>query len=148
LRSQKKFAMAMIPPTKMPNPVLAGKKIKLAKVRISSNARLPLMMTAKMLSSFILVIIPVDLPAGYHVDVLEAGCNADKEKDKKEPWFRTEPAIKRQTEPNPDRDGQGDRDAQTRYYGKVAEKLFIVIVHDWSRMQIDARNRYSISRQM
>ena len=57
-------------------------------------------------TSLIVVIISADLPAGDYVDVFEAGSDADKEKNIKEPGLRTKPTVKCQAEPDADRDGQ------------------------------------------
>ena len=108
LRIQMKLTTAMRPPAKTPRPIFLEKKTKPAKVRIANSVRLPLMMMDKRLSSLIAIIIPVDLPASNHVDILEASRDANKHENIKEPRCCPKPAIKRQTKPNTNRDSQYD----------------------------------------
>src|SRR6185369_9494127 len=103
--------IAMHPPARAPKPTFAEKSAQPAIVRKVSKIRLPLMMTAKRLSSLIVIITFSDLPAGDNVHILETGGNSDKQKNIKEPWFRAQPAIKSQAEPDSYADCQDDRNA-------------------------------------
>jgi len=87
------------------------------------------MMTAKRLSSLILIITFMDLPAGNNVDILETGCNPDKHKNIKEPGLRAKPAIKLQTEPYADSNRQYYRDTHTGDHGKTLKKLAFILSH-------------------
>src|SRR6185369_2036819 len=145
LRIQKKLAIAIQPPARAPKPTCIENRAQPARVRKASSARLPLMMTAKRLSSFIVIITSTDLPAGDYVHILETGGNTDEQKNIKEPGFRAKPAIKRQTEPDPDGNRQDNGDAHAGNHGKALKKLAIVTGHERSYADA-AQNRYSIPR--
>jgi hypothetical protein len=87
------------------------------------------MMTAKRLSSLMVIITISDLPAGDNVDILETGGNPDKQKNIKEPRLRAEPTIKRQAEPDTDSNRQHHRDAHTGDHGKAPENLTFILSH-------------------
>jgi len=120
----------MAPPTMIPMPIFTEKRAYPATVRTVSSPRLPLIMTAKRLSPKIAVIFFLALPTGNHVDILESGCYTDKEKNKKEPRLCTEPAIKCQTEPNPDRNRQSHRDTHARDNRQALQQLPLLIIHE------------------
>ena len=129
LRIQKKLPMAIHPPARAPNATFVENRTKPPRVKNNSNPRLPLMMVAKRLSSLIVIIAFADLPAGNYVHVLETGGNSDEQKNIKEPGLRSEPAIKRQAEPDTNGDSQHDGDAHTGHHGKTLEKLAIITGH-------------------
>lgn len=104
------------------------------------------MMTAKRLSSLIAIITFTDLPAGDNVDILEAGGNADEQKNIKEPGFCVEPAIEGQAEPDSDGNCQHYRNAHAGNHGKALKELAFSVGHDTSDVE-QVQNRYWIPQK-
>jgi len=138
-RIQQKFITAIRPPARTPSAIFDEKKAKAAIVRMARNPMLPLMMTAKRLSSFIAAIISVNLLASDYIDVFEAGGDAYKQKNIKEPGFSAKPAIQSQSKPNTDADGHDNRYAHAGYHGKAAKQIFFVRAHADSFVYMDTK---------
>ena len=68
----------MHPPARAPKPTFTEKNAHPAKVIKASRLKLPLIMTAKISSSLIVIIAFTDLPAGYYIYILETGSNTDE----------------------------------------------------------------------
>ena len=88
------------------------------------------MMTAKRLSSLIVIITFSDLPTGDNVHILETGSYPDEQKNIKEPGLCTKPAIKRKAEPDTDCNCQDDGNPHTGNHCKALKKLSIVTGHE------------------
>jgi len=71
----------------------------------------------------------VNLPARNYIDVLEAGSDADKKKNKKEPGFCAEPAIKCQAKEYTDANCQNYRDADAGKRRQIAIHTYLVTFH-------------------
>ncbi len=88
------------------------------------------MMTAKRLSSLIVIITFTDLPAGDYVDILETGGDSDEQKNIKEPGLRAKPAIKSQAEPDSDSNRQHHGNTHAGNHCKALKKLAVIISHE------------------
>jgi hypothetical protein len=78
----------------------------------------------------IVIIIFTDLPAGDNLHVLETGGNPYEQKNIKEPGLRPKPAIKGQTEPDPNGNRQYNGNAHTGNHCKTLKKLTIITGHE------------------
>jgi len=91
----------------------------------------------------IVIITFTYLPASDNVHVLETGGNPDEQKDIKKPGLRPKPAIKSQTEPDPNGNRQYNGNAHAGNHCKALKKLTIITGHEKPAMTA-AQNRYSL----